>query len=225
MKHNSVTVIVVLSLHVTCLGAEPAGKELGDAKKRFAAAKDSDAAAKAIQRVLKAAGTNLDPLLADENTAIALRVAWESAQLRAKSGDDAAWQWFVGYLQGRTKLQIPLRWEFNLAWRFFDPSRTKQGVLILRKYVKKTDELYEHDGLPRWKSAAQPKGDAAEWRRDRGKRKADPGELTLTMATGHPVRISAAVSAKVWSKFHFDTVSVVAVGQYTYAAFPAEMGE
>jgi hypothetical protein len=225
MKICSTVVIVVLSPGVACLGAEPMAKELDDAKKSFAAAADSEVAGRAIQRVLKVAGSDLKPLLADENTGIALRAAWEIAQRRAKSGDESAWPWFVGFLQGRTKLQIPLRWEFNLAWRFFDPSRTKQGELILRSYMKKTDELYDHDGLPRWKRPAQPKGDAAEWRRDRSKRKADPGELALTTAAGHTLRISAVASKKVWSKSRFDAVSALAVGQLTYAAFPTDMGE
>jgi hypothetical protein len=118
---------------------EPAAVQIAAAKKRFAAAKDSKNAGTEIVSILNAAKDDLAPLLADDDTSIALYAAWDTAKNR-DAGDGSDWHWFVGFLQGRTGLTPPMRWEIALAgsyhWR-----PTGAYDKVLEGYLKRTDIL------------------------------------------------------------------------------------
>jgi hypothetical protein len=129
--------------------ALPASKPSDDtasAKKRFASAADSAVAGKEIAAILKAAKGSFSSLLADDNTSLALFAAWDAAKQRSGQAEGADWNWFVGFLQGRTGLSPPLRWEIALMsihygqFKQWNPNQWAPRR-VLEDYLKKGDVL------------------------------------------------------------------------------------
>jgi len=222
-------VLASLLLALPACADEPAAAQLAAAKKRFSAAADSGAAGKEIVSILKAAKDNLAPLLADDDTSIALFAAWDAARKR-DTGDNsgADWHWFVGFLQGRTGLAPPPRWEIRLAGDYFynrpDPPEAVCEK-VLEGYLKRTDVLTkDRRRTIRLKDEPEPRREAGFYAAP-GLTLARQGEGDLTITVGQDkIVVPARLLREMLDKFWIDSINVLVAHDRAFVAFHERTG-
>jgi hypothetical protein len=139
----------------TLPASQPTGG-VAAAKMRFVKATDSAKAGSEIVAILKAARGNFSPLLGDDNASIALFAAWDAAKHKSGQADGADWNWFVGFLQGRTGLSPTLRWEVSLMachyvrFKQWNPNKMAPKN-VLEDYLKQGDVLERENGIIQFK--------------------------------------------------------------------------
>jgi hypothetical protein len=74
------------------------------------------------------------------NAGIALQSFWEMGKRLSHQGDLFFFQRFIGFLEGRTRLSIPLRWEFQLTSCFLR-SQPKKAKTAFEVYLPKCSFL------------------------------------------------------------------------------------
>jgi hypothetical protein len=99
-------------------------------------AKTSDELGKAYRSLFRLVGRHgLADLLRDPNTGIALQAAWEIASERPPKDPRANIQRFIGFVRGRTQMQVPLLWEVGLICHSLFFSHPSQRDATLKEYV------------------------------------------------------------------------------------------
>jgi hypothetical protein len=185
--------IAAFAANSVALCDEPSAKEIAEAKNRFAKATDGSDAGKQIDRLLALCKNDLKPLLSDDNTSIALFAAWEAAKKHG-ADDGAGYQWFVGFLQGRTGLELSMRWEFIFAQEFFRSSPFDVEKKELRSYLKKTDEVKEFASGVGLKGYTKLTKQAGAWAPEGlTLARTDSGELSVSLKPDLRVTVPATV--------------------------------
>jgi hypothetical protein len=156
MRRIGISLFVLIAFDVVPGGVTWAGEKgespAPDERLRQAVlqAENSGQAGKAYRTLFKALDREgLEGLEHDRDSGIALQAAWELHVERAIRGKRSPHpERFLGFLEGRTKLRVPLRWEVELVTEPLPSDRiapAMEDYLPIAPFFSKEDGLYKEE--------------------------------------------------------------------------------
>jgi hypothetical protein len=143
MRTVSVTICIFFSLSGACCPRDGGGGTLTDARatipkdprKSFLEAKSPEAAGSTIRSLFAGAGSErIRRLMNDDDISISLAAAYRGALQNNAENPIPRPERFLGFMEGRTRINIPLRWEVELTMRFLR-DRPELAVKSLENYL------------------------------------------------------------------------------------------
>src|SRR5262249_16440696 len=154
-----VAITVPLVFVANVMSQEEASKQIRSAILEFEGSKESKSAGIALKRVLGFRSKAAEYLLStNAGISVSLNFAWEFAH--SKGGDliGSDWFWFVGFLQGRKGLHIPVRWECCVCGQYYINAQELYSKVI-KSCVPKTNALTLEKGFVAYHPLARKKID------------------------------------------------------------------
>ena len=156
------------------------------ARRDFLTAKNWDEAGRALQKLL----VGIDPaklpgLMNDRDTGIALHAAWELCLNPGQGKLLPRPQRFLGFLEGRTGLTPPLRWEVKVTSLFFLMRRSDhiRPTAAIEEYLPIAPFLHKERGWLLWTPQELARTELGEFAPVGTSLKRDGGDVLITQGT------------------------------------------